>query len=368
MIGVVLAAVFAAQPCEAGPVRLETGFPGSMETVCVRREDGAFVLSVRPEAAPINPSPWYALALDGDAREAVRVELDYGAWTHRYAPWMRAGGGAWRRVPDEYIERREDGGAVQLTVPLHAGRLEIAAQPLVTASYYAAYEAALPGGWRTIGRSVEGRSIRARISPPATPGAGWIVLLGRQHPPETPGVYAFEGFAEVINAAYEDGRLDTGVILIPLLNPDGVEGGHWRLNAGGVDLNRDWAALSQPETQAVAALMDTLGVDAGDIALMVDFHATHGDRLYLPHDAELPPDRAAELNAWLDAMEADGLFERTEPRRTNPARRVSAKSVFTDRWAAIALSWEAADTTSAEDAAETARRGAQAWLNRHPPD
>ncbi|HBQ61210.1 MAG TPA: hypothetical protein DD671_16725, partial [Balneolaceae bacterium] len=26
----------------------------------------------------------------------------------------------------------------------------------------------------------------------------------------------------------------------PLLNPDGADMGHWRHNAGGIDLNRDW--------------------------------------------------------------------------------------------------------------------------------
>jgi hypothetical protein len=31
-------------------------------------------------------------------------------------------------------------------------------------------------------------------------------------------------------------------------NPDGVDKGHWRLNDGGVDLNRDWGPFTQPET------------------------------------------------------------------------------------------------------------------------
>ena len=31
------------------------------------------------------------------------------------------------------------------------------------------------------------------------------------------------------------------------MNPDGVDLGHWRHNANGVDLNRDWSYYNQPE-------------------------------------------------------------------------------------------------------------------------
>ena len=39
--------------------------------------------------------------------------------------------------------------------------------------------------------------------------------------------------------------------VVPLANPDGVEQGHWRHNAQGVDLNRDWDRFQQPETRAL---------------------------------------------------------------------------------------------------------------------
>ena len=31
------------------------------------------------------------------------------------------------------------------------------------------------------------------------------------------------------------------------MNPDGVDLGHWRHNAGGIDLNRDWSVYNQKE-------------------------------------------------------------------------------------------------------------------------
>jgi len=64
------------------------------------------------------------------------------------------------------------------------------------------------------------------------------------------------------------------LLIVPLMNPDGVANGHWRHNAGRTDLNRDWGPFKQPETQAIAKLMagvDELGLQP---RLMLDFHAT----------------------------------------------------------------------------------------------
>ena len=41
------------------------------------------------------------------------------------------------------------------------------------------------------------------------------------------------------------------IVLAPMPNPDGVDKGHWRLNDGGLDLNRDWGKFTQPETRAL---------------------------------------------------------------------------------------------------------------------
>ena len=64
-------------------------------------------------------------------------------------------------------------------------------------------------------------------------------------------------------------------------NPDGVDGGHWRLNAGGVDLNRDWGTFSQPETKA---LSEWIKAQAGSrsVVSMMDFHSTDRTVIYAP--------------------------------------------------------------------------------------
>src|SRR3546814_1987601 len=53
-----------------------------------------------------------------------------------------------------------------------------------------------------------------------------------------------------------DFRERTLVIVLPLLNPDGVVEGNWRGNINGQDLNRDWGPFTQSETRAVRDLLE----------------------------------------------------------------------------------------------------------------
>lgn len=126
---------------------------------------------------------------------------------------------------------------------------------------------------RTIGRSVQGRPIRAwRLG---EPGRRRIVMISTMHgnEPHTRGILE----------ALRDGRRITGVDLwvIPTYNPDGLARGT-RRNARGVDLNRNfpyrWADLdgnyesgrragSEPETRAVMRFLTDI-----DPMRVVSFH------------------------------------------------------------------------------------------------
>lgn len=348
--------------CTSGLVRLETGYDSAPDSACRRGEGGAahFTLVIAPESEPINPSPWYAFTLDG-APGRYRVELTYAAAAHRYAPWIRSGAGDWTRLGADRVSVADDGRRAVLELTLGVAPLQVAAQPLYGLDDYAALEQRWPGPWRTIGQSVEGRALRALVLEPMADGAGWALFLGRQHPPEIPGAWALDAFVDEALRLREAGLLASGLIVIPVLNPDGVDAGYWRLNENREDLNRDWRARSQPEVRAVFALLDTLSLAPGDLELMVDFHATVAERLYLPQPEELPAHVSARLDAWLAAMEADGVFQTLEPMRTNPRLRVSAKAVFTDDWRTVAVTWEAGDETSPDQVRDHARRAAQQW-------
>jgi predicted deacylase len=348
--------------CFEGAVRIDQNGPSHPASPCIRISDREFELSITPESQPINPSPWYAFGIQAEAPAQVSIVLDYGEARHRYAPWISQHDEAWRRLAPSQIVVSDDGALARLNLDAPAGRTQVAAQPIYSASAYEALETRWGGDWRDFGTSQEGRALRARITTPGHEDAGWILILGRQHPPEIPGAWALEGFVDALIRARTDGAIQTGLIIAPLLNPDGVAAGHWRLNAAQTDLNRDWTERNQPEIQAVYALLDALGVGADDLRLMVDFHATVADRIYLPQADELPARANDRLEAWLAAMDAQGLYTLIEPRRTNPARRVSAKAAFTDGWGTVAVTWEAGDETPEETVRQIAEGGAEAWI------
>jgi hypothetical protein len=148
------------------------------------------------------------------------------------------------------------------------------------------------------GTSLEGRPLVGFVGGDGTEA---IVALTRQHPPETTGQEAWRGFVERLATRSDDAaqrfRERYRIILAPMPNPDGVDGGHWRLNAGGVDLNRDWGTFSQPETRA---LSEWIKAQAGGrrVASMMDFHSTDRTVIYAP-----PLDAPSPTIAFLPALE-----------------------------------------------------------------
>lgn len=124
---------------------------------------------------------------------------------------------------------------------------------------------------QVLGRSLDGRDLDALVVGEG-PRALWIV--GRQHPGESMASWWMEGFlarlldpADALARALRDRAT---LYVVPLMNPDGAFRGHLRTNAGGADLNRQWAEPSlerSPEVYAVLQAMDQTGVD-----LCLDVH------------------------------------------------------------------------------------------------
>ena len=156
-----------------------------------------------------------------------------------------------------------------------------------------------------LGRSLDGQPITAvRFGNRTAPAL--VVLLGRQHPPETTGAVAMEAFLLEL-ADQLAARRDLGeriqFLAIPELNPDGVTRGHWRANRGGIDLNRDWGKFSQPETRAVKTWLDELPDTVRPVA-MLDFHSTGRNLFYVQSEEETDEREEQLLDSWLGGKEA----------------------------------------------------------------
>lgn len=114
-----------------------------------------------------------------------------------------------------------------------------------------------------IGHSTQGRPIRLlRIGIPPPPLTQRAVLLctGAVHGDEPAGREGLLVWAQELvdedDPDIEEFLADHGVLIIPTVNPDGIASGT-RRNGANVDIARDCLTLSQPESQALAAVLGT---------------------------------------------------------------------------------------------------------------
>ncbi|WP_375290145.1 M14 family metallopeptidase [Qipengyuania sp.] len=350
------AGTFVAAPaCFTDEARLSFDFEGASAAPCVVGGPRDFTLLISPEhAPPINPSPWYAFRYEAAEGAPLTLTLKYLEGRHRYAPKLTNEGG----ITEIAVRVGPEGKDAVLSLP--SGRGTVSAQPILGPAYYEDLLTRLAADFSArredLGRTLDGRAIEGvRMGSPDAPHL--LILLGRQHPPEVTGHYAMEPFLEQIGRRLsEDTALSARyqVVAIPLLNPDGVVHGNWRANRGGVDLNRDWGAFSQPETRAVRNWLASLPSSVRPV-MMIDFHSTGRNLFYVQGD-EASPTQALMIRKWLEGKERafPGYDFTLEPRNANPGSGTS-KNWFHETYAIPAITYEVGDDTSREAASAAAQ-------------
>ena len=351
--------------CDTGTFVLRADYAGGRMNGCEVLNANAVRLSIHAENnGRINPSPWYSFhvrrhAAAADARLTVR--LNYSQHEHRYAPKISKDGTSWQRLRDDAVRQTTPGAVLRLRPG--ADGVYVSAGELLTEGFYAAWRervgiAAGGAQWKVIGESAGDAPIHALVVNPGA--ANYILLLGRQHPPEVTGALAMTRFVERLletraacagEAADEAqprcGFFEThALVVVPNLNPDGVRAGHWRHNLAGVDLNRDWGDFSQPETRAVRDLVARFEAARKRPRAMLDFHSTRRN-VFFTQDVAAPTRPARFAERWLAAARRAGppdsaLYEfENDPRRLREVG--TTKNYFYRRFGIPSITFEVAD-------------------------
>ena len=314
--------------------------------------DSTLMAYISPENRPINRSPWYAFRIVSQESQQIYIRLNYSEFKHRYNPKVSRDKKAWTALDTADYQKTDDGGLL-MKLNLEADTLWVAAQEIVDSKDV--------GNWldelaihedatlQKIGESREGRDLLfLNIGSGSPQGKETILVFSRQHPPEVTGYMAMQYFIEEILNNTElarEFRKKYNIMVFPLLNPDGVDLGHWRHNTGGIDLNRDWAYYRQPETKLVSDFI-VREVDAHEskVILGLDFHSTYNDIYYTIEGDSISSNLPDFRKQWFGALEENIPRYKVKESSADLEKPVS-KSWFYTQFNAEGITYEIGDNT-----------------------
>jgi hypothetical protein len=348
-------------------VTVSNDFAGGRFSDVTSEGDSVLVLHIRPENSPINNSAWYAFQAWAPTPDTLTGRLSYDGGRHRYRPKVRTTAAPeWTPLDTSAVRFDEETRDARFRLPVGPDTVWVAGQEMRTSAFFDEWGEGLASRddvtRRSIGTTPRGRDL-IMLEAGAPDAERHVLFISRQHPPEVTGTFALVAFLEEMlgdSPLAQDFRSRFRIHVVPLMNPDGVELGHWRHNTGGVDLNRDWVAFHQPETRAVRDEMNRiLAPESEELWFFADFHSTGRDVFYtLGRDLETRPSEV--LDPWIAHIRSslpDYELEDAPP--------VVQSGVVSRDWAwrahqAPGLVYEVGDNTPRElirEVAETAARG-----------
>ena len=316
-----------------------------------KQNDSTYLVRVTPENIPINNSAYYAFEVNSTSTQTLYLQFDYPEpYTHRYHPKINRGEG-WVIVEKDQMDTL--GGRTQLKLENHYGSLVVAAQEIQNSGHVAQWvEAQVVHrpmiDFKSIGKSNLGRPVWVMDMHEGDPKEKpIIVFLTRQHPPEVTGYMAFKAFMEELLSNTDlshDFFSKYHILAFPLVNPDGVDLGHWRHNAGGVDTNRDWGKYRQPEIKTIVKYIEkTLKKEKTNLVLGLDFHSTWYDVFYTNKERVSTP-YPKFLDQWFTALEAHIPNYKVNEKASNSTQPVS-KGWLLYGHKAVGVTYEIGDET-----------------------
>ena len=335
-------------------------FDGARMNGAVLTDDTLITVLISPENTPINMSPWYSFKIWAEERQEIFVKLIYSEGSnHRYYPKLSWDRKNWTNLDSaKYKETRltfNDSEEIPVNsimqLSISPDTLWISAQELITSKNIEQWSDQLamkPFVTKSeIGKSHKGKPINI-LKIGQSDDKKMIMVLSRQHPPEITGFLAMQAFVQTLcsdNELASGFRNQFNTYVVPLMNPDGVDNGHWRHNHGGVDLNRDWEDFNQPETSAIREFMEGKTSSGDKFYFGIDFHSTQED-IYYTIDPELKGIMPGLVPQLIEAtgMEFDDYEPNVQPRSWEGAK-VTSFTYFFYEHNAEALIYEVGDHT-----------------------
>ena len=353
------------ESCRFAQVSFTAQFEAARLNGCKQVSSNSYELSIDAENRPVNPSPWYAFIVEpgtkpnNDNGANITISIQAVDASPRYLPKVQNAKGDW-----DLLDFTVANNAITFALAQNNLPLKVAAQAIINNDDYqkwtdsfskkGLYEKVL------LGQSSEGRPIYGLIKQHKN-NHEWLLLVGRQHPPEVTGAIAFLHFAEQMNEPNE--QLDAfyqrfNVLMVPAINPDGIASGNWRHNNKGADLNRDWGKFEHIETKVVNDYLRKLlapatpnasntgqALKAPKLVFALDFHSTQQDIFYtMPNDYHVAP--ALFADQWIEEIKANTVSSFTV--RNRPGSRPDNgvfKQFIADTYHVHAVTYEVGDNT-----------------------
>jgi hypothetical protein len=315
--------------------------------------DSTAVLNIYPENGPINNSAYYAFKAWSSSPKDFYFQFNYPkGYKHRYIPKIERNN-VWTVLDSSRMYKNDSSVTVKLSLTKEP--ITVAAQELQSSKAVKEWYTKLIQNkeayvrLESFGKSVLGRNLPVLdIYKGSAKGKELIILLTRQHPPEVTGFFAFKAFLKTV---LEDSKLSDDflnkyrVIAFPIMNPDGVDLGHWRHNANGIDTNRDWSKYNQPEIkQAVKYITKQAKKANNKIILGLDFHSTWHDVFYTNKIRENTT-KPNFIKDWFASLEQEILGYKVNEVSGNSTKPVS-KGWFLYGHNAVGITYEIGDNTS----------------------